>query len=330
MLRKWWVFVLFAALFLGAAYWHINRQTTLYTAKMSFMTTDDGGSGGFSRILQLAGQFGMGGSQAALKTDKIVELLSSKYMVYDALLKEVELDGKKDLLANHFLRIFQAQQNGGEAVDTNVFRFRSTKPAEFGFEENKSIQGIYSAIARGFLSVTAGKKSGIIKVNCTSPSEKFSKTFTEQLVYSLRDYYEEKAVEQQRETYRLISERTDSINNALRDAEYALAAWLDDNRTALKARTVMAQKLVARERYKRKAEILSVMYEEAVKNRELAHMNLLSSTPVIQIIDYPAYPLAELRPNALFIYAAALVASFGLAAFLIIFNKLVRDALREE
>jgi hypothetical protein len=166
-------------------------------------------------------------------------------------------------------------------------------------------------------------------LRCQSTSENFSQIFIVKLVELLRDYYSNKSVEQQNKTYKIIENRVDSLHKAMRNKEYALAKWIDDYRIPLRVGTLKAEKVLERERLKAEAEILSVMYEEAIKNREMAHMSLLVQTPIIQIIDYPTLPL---QPQIYFtpiLYAFALIAAIGLAIILISFNKLVKDALRE-
>jgi len=98
--------------------------------------------------------------------------------------------------------------------------------------------------------------------------------------------------------------------------------------TALRAGSLPAKQGIKREQYKREAEILNVMYIEAIKNRELAHINLLLSTPSVQIIDYPSYPIKPNIPNRLNMYIMALLAAAIVVTVGVVFNKMVRDAFQ--
>jgi hypothetical protein len=72
------------------------------------------------------------------------------------------------------------------------------------------------------------------------------------------------------------------------------------------------------------------MYAEAVKNREVASMNLLNNTPVVQIIDIPSLPLSVLEQDKFKTIVQWVTFGLFVAAFLLVLRKIIRDALRTE
>ncbi|OWY22790.1 hypothetical protein C7N43_02555 [Sphingobacteriales bacterium UPWRP_1] len=324
---KWYWYVLVCGVLCVFAYINAKRKPTTYTATVTFMTTSDSPSR-FSGFMQLAGQLGIntGSAGSELKSEKIVELLSSKYIIYNTLLKKIDINGKSDLLFNHYIDLFDLSADL-ERADTTLhnFRFTATDADKFSFKENKVASMLYKDIFETYLS-TNTSKNGIMKAECTTKSEQFSKEFTAELVKTLSDYYIKKTVEQEYEAYRLIDKRVDSLYRLLISKENALAEWIDDHRSALRANTLPATVMMQQQRLESEAEVLNVMYAEAAKNREVAKMNLVSGTPIIQIIDYPTYPLPKKKPGALIPCFLMLVISGGLLTVFFTLRKLVRDA----
>ena len=322
LFRKWYVYAIFLPLFFFLA--TLKKEKTYYIAESSFMSSDDGNIGrGMSGIL---GQIGFS-SGGELETEKLAELITSKRMIQKALIKKININDSSKILFNHFLNMYDMEtwlNNNGLPTD---FKFTHNNVSKFDEKELIVAKKIYDKIQSEFLSVTTGK-SNIIRVKFRSTSEKFSKEFTEQLVNVLSDYYIYKTAEKQNRAYRIIDNRIDSLEIALYEAENRIADWIDQKTRDRRAGNIQGKDVIDQQRLENKAEILSVMYAEAVKNREIALMNKLNHTPIIQIVDYPSYPLTKIEPNKLITLIKYIMAGFLLATIIIIFNKLVRDALK--
>jgi uncharacterized protein involved in exopolysaccharide biosynthesis len=318
LLRKWYWFVLFGALAVLVAAYYTQRLQTTYEAVGSVMLSNDSGSS-MSGILRLAGQFGLGGggNSGDMNIERLGDLLMSQQIAYLSLFKKAEIDGKKDLLINHYIRLFK--------LDNPPITAESS--SKMTLQENATAKGIYNAIAKKSMH-TVINKSGILYVSLNTTSEKFSKEFLEIHLKTLENYYTNRSIEQQKLTYDLINERVDSLEKALYNVEYNIAHFVDEYRPALRAGTLSAQKLMSQDQLKRQAEIISVMYAEAVKNREIAHLSLLSNRPLVQIVDLPNYPLSSQKPSMLVVYITYLVLATIVVVVLVVFNKLVRDAFK--
>ncbi len=319
LIRKWYWYVIVIALFLVGTFFYLASSKPNYVATSTFMINSDEG-GGMSAISQLAGQFGFGGGKN-LKSEKVIELMGSRKMIYETLGRQVEIEGKKDYLFNHYLELIKKAPEGG-------FRFEDDSTATFDIRESSKAQAIYNKIRRNYLYAKDRNDNGIINANMTTPSEAFSKEFLENLLLIVSDYYIKRSVEQQKQTFDYIQLRVDSIASAMESAEYRLNAWYNDNIQSLKANaTLRPVKMLESSKLERKIDMLAVMYEEALRNFEFAQMNLLSSTPVIQIIDAPAYPLEVSEKIPYIYYGFFTILAFSLVTLLIIVNKLIRDAL---
>ncbi len=327
LIRKWYWFVIVGVLFVGFQLYKVNQQPITYTSKLSFMTNNDSG-GGVSRLLQFAGQFGLGGNQP-VASERLVELLKSKQMVYRALLQKVEIDSTEQLLFNHYLDLFQMRKNWQEKDHLRDFKFTSKSIDKFSFLENSIAQDIYNRIIYGMVSARPGK-NGITSISCESTSEVFSKEFLITLVQTLSDYYQNKAVEQQQNTYELMKARTDSVQGALHGVEYTITKWYEDNRKPMMAGTLSPKKAMEKERLERRAEIFQEILLADYKSLEIARLDLHSNKPILQIIDRPTYPLPMNVPNKLMKLIVAAFLSVVLTTIAILFLKIVRDAFEQE
>lgn len=331
IVRKFYVYIILIALCYYGTRLYVGKQISTYSTRITFMLNDakSGGASGFS---QLAGQLGInlgGGGGGEISSDKIIELMSSKSAMYKALCKRVQMDGKTDMLFNHYIRAFNKDEDWKLDPHLKKFKFKNTDFKDFSYAENKAAKNIRKQIIRENLG-TGVSQGGIISVNCRSESDEFCLYFITELVEDLRLDYIRTATQQQAETYRKINNRVDSLYTLMISSESRLASWYDGNKKAMRAGTLNGTKLMEQERLKSEAEVYSVMYTEAVKYRETANMNLMASKPVIQVIDYPTFPLDEQSPNSFMTYITSFVLAFIIGTVLIMFNKLVMDALSKE
>lgn len=327
LIRKWYWFVIIGLLFVGVSLYRIGRQPITYTGQLSFMTNNDSG-GGVSRLLQFAGQFGLGNNQP-VASERLVELLKSKRMIYNALMKEVEIEGTKQLLFNHYIELFELRKDWEGKEGLNDFKFTPKHIEDFTFIENSVAQSIYNQIIFGYLNANPGK-NGITTISCEATSEAFCIEFLVELIETLSDYYQKKAVEQQRNTYELIKGTADSIQTVLRGAEYSLTKWYEDNRKPLAAGTLSAEKAMEKERLERKVEMSYEVLLTDLKSLEIARLDLNSNKPMLQVVDYPTYPLQKNLPNKLMKLIVSVFLSIILTSILIIAYKIVKDAFAEE
>jgi uncharacterized protein involved in exopolysaccharide biosynthesis len=106
----------------------------------------------------------------------------------------------------------------------------------------------------------------------------------------------------------LLTKKVDSIRLELTRVEYTLAE-LKDQSTGVFNRIFS----VRMTRLQREAAGLSILYMEALKNREVTEFTLRNSTPFFQLIDAPSRPLNIVRIST---FRKAIIGTF-LGGFLI-------------
>lgn len=257
-----------------------------YVASSTMMLeSSDGGS--MSGAMALASQFGLlsgGGSSSTMNEEKLMEIIKAEKILKTALFQTVTIDTISDLLANHFIEVFDYRDKWKKSDSLSQFRFTHSKENMTKLESSV-FKAIYDEIIKSCLKVDKSK-SGILTVTVTSSSELFSKYFNEYLVKSVISFYVDRITEKGRSNVEIVQKRVDSIGASLRDAELALARWKDGSHQLVKA-----QGMINEIKLRRNVEVNNSMYIEGIKQLEISKFSLLEQTPFLQVIDEPSLPL---------------------------------------
>jgi len=323
LLRKWYVYLMLGVLFCALMFFYLQGKQSTYQARLSFMTNTSS-SGGLSSLMRLAGSFGFGGkSSSEVSAEKLAEIITSERIIKTALFTSVNISvngiQKNDLLINHFYAIYPPENFTPQSLQ---------KKQEYTLNENALINLVISNLMD--LVGVSTSDNGIVKVFATTLNEGLSQAICVEMFTALDEYYAEKSIEKQQETYDLFKTRTDSLGALLLTKEGELKAWLNKYALRIKANSLTPDEYMNKVRLERETEIVSNLYKEALQSTELASMELDSAKPVIQIIDAPVLPLKELYAVPFIFYGLAIFAALGIGVVLIIFNKIVRDALNDE
>lgn len=326
LLKKSWLILIFMLMFCGLVFWWHSKKIASYEAKASFMAADSRSSGA-SGLMRMAGQFGFSSRSQSLDADLLLELLSAKRMVHAALLNEIDIKGQNGQLINHYLDLNGNDKKVGDDGEHEGYRFKTSNVEELDEAGHLILSDVYDDIKKDYLDAVASNE-GIVYITVDSPYETVSREMAVGLMESLRSYYVATAIEKQEENLGLVNVRVDSIHAVLQNAQYGLAAWYEKQQNRLKAGTVSPKDYMRKVELERKAEVANVVYIEAIKNQEIAEMELETKRPIIQVIDNPQYPLEKKNPSLLVPLILAGFLAFLLASILIIVRKLIRDALK--
>jgi uncharacterized protein involved in exopolysaccharide biosynthesis len=260
-----------------------------YIAFSTVMLESSKSGGGMSGAVALASQFGLlsGGGGSAMNEDKLLDIVKAETITKSALLQKATIKGKEDLLANHFIDAlhYREEWKSDSALKEFAFKQKYEDGAVLTTQESRVLKMLNSQIQTNCLKAEKSK-SGIIKITFTSPSEQLSEKLNEQIVKSLISFYTDRITAKGRKNVFIIEKRVDSIANALRDAEFALARWKDGSHQLVKV-----QGMVSEIKLRRNVEVCNSMYVEGIKQLEIAKFTLLDDTPFLQIIDQPDLPL---------------------------------------
>ncbi|MNL16285.1 hypothetical protein D3C87_1373180 [compost metagenome] len=147
-------------------------------------------------------------------------------------------------------------------------------------------------INKNYLSVSKpDKKLSIIKVDVTSEDDVFAKSFNNELVKNVNDFYIETKTKKTKQNVDILQYKTDSVRSVMNGAIYSAVVASDE--TPNLNPTKQVKRLAPMQKAQFSAETNKAVLTELIKNLELTKISLLKETPLIQVIDSPIFPLKE-------------------------------------
>jgi uncharacterized protein involved in exopolysaccharide biosynthesis len=305
-LSKWKLILLSCLLFATIGAFYALRQKPVYTAELTF-TSDVEGAGNMSAYAGIASQFGLdlgSSSSSMFEGDNLMHLMTSRLLIQKTLFTPVEVNNNKVLLIYYYLKMNEDEKNkedyGALFNDTNVLSRR----------RDSIVMQISAQLTSSLDIQRIDKRSDIISVKMKSVNEFFAKTFVEELVNNVIQYYTDYKVKKIRQNVAILQHQTDSIRSLINGniVDIAVSSDLNVNPTRQITRTGIQRKQVD-------AQVNGAMYSELVKNLELSKLTLRKETPLIQIIDIPMLPLEKKKMGRL--KGAVIFGFAGLLATLI-------------
>lgn len=321
---NWKILVLFSLTgLIGGVIYAISAKK-LYQADLLFILDEKGGS--TSSIGGLASQFGFDfskGDNNTFNADNIIELAKSREIIQRALFTEISGRNGKKLLIHQFIEYNQMQEAWASSSNPELVSLTfSKKPFDqFSFTEDSILHQIINGVRANIKISRTEKKSSLIKVQYTSDDQEFAKYFSEALVNNLSAYYIDSKTKKARANINLIENRLDSVKHAL-EIEMTDAAYNQDvnqNSTRMIVKLPLARKQL-------NIQILNNMYTELIKNLESTKMTLMREEPLIQIVDFPRFPLAYKKPG---IFLSSIIGAIVMAG-LYTFYSLIKIIRKNE
>ena len=334
VLKNWYWVLLYSLLTAGYMYYKASNTPMQYKAELTFMVSDDEGSG-LSGMAGILGQFGLGGgSSSKSNPEKMLELLMTRKITERALFHTVSVNGKEDYLANHMIVNLEENKKWtfkpwymrwqGEPSKLVDFRFKIDSIPAFTRLDNAALKKLHSYIvgSKRKLSVSVSEMTGIMKLKIQMTEEELSIHILNNLYQELSDYYFTKTVEKTETNYKLIKLKTDSLFELLSSKEYQLANFIDSNKGLINRLQQLKQSRLQRDIQK-----LSIMYGEASKNQEIAEFSYNLTKPYIQEIDIPIVPLKTVKESKTKRFILGLILGGFILSLFIIFRKIIKDVM---
>lgn len=283
--KKWIVLI---ALIIGSIIGLIVALTTetTYSAKVTFVLEENKETAsGISGLAAMAG-INLGSSNGGLfQGDNIIDLFQSRRMLAQTLLTPVDTVNSKDLLVDSYIEMMKVEDEKKSKRMAQI-DFHAP-PNEFTRQQDSVLGKIIKNIRKDMLVISKPEKGrGQIEVEANSYDELFSKVFTETLVQRVTDFYIETRTQKSRENVDVLQFQVDSVRRELNEAikDVALSNDFNLNPARQNLRVGSAQRQVD-------VQANEAILKELVKNLEIAKVSHRKESPLIQIIDYPVYPL---------------------------------------
>jgi len=288
-----------------------------YKAELRFVVKSEGASSGLTGMLGGLGSV-LGGNSMGSPLERTVEIASSDRIVGAALLSEVQLSGKNEVLANSLIRINKLHKIWEkDSLLRNVQFFKKDTTIEnMSYSNRKALKKLESLLipktGDGIISKSFDKKSGVVSLAATHESEEFAIVLTKEIFNKLRDFYVEQMTTTTANNVLVLQKKVDSIKFELAKIQSSYARATDQSFGLLfQEDKVELKKLAVRE------QMLLAMYAEAQKNLETFKFMNDSAIPSLTVIDNPYSPLKKIQKSKI-LYTAGGFFLGGVLTFLFI------------
>jgi hypothetical protein len=310
---------------LGAGYSQLKDP--VFHAETSFVLEEEGmgGIGQMSGMASLLGVNlgGLGGTNGLFQGDNIMELYRSDRMLEETLLSP--FDNKK-LLVDRFIEFEELEKKWASTIDLSDLTFSPSKE-NHGVKQDSVLKEISKIIReKQLVVVKPDRKLSIIQVNVSSKDEGFAKLFNETLVSKVNTFYLETKTKKTGENLRILQIQADSIR-AILDASLGTLAAEQDR--IPNANPLLSIATVNGRRKQVDVQTSAAVFQEVVKNLEMAKISHRINTPLIQLIDSPTFPLKRTKIRLVkgMVYGAFILGVLALS--LLYLRRLYQKHLQE-
>lgn len=300
-LKNWYYFlltkwkVIFLAVMIGGiiGFIYAFMQKPKYIAETSFVLEDGEKGGGLSQYAGLASMAGIdlgGGAGGIFQGDNIIQLYKSRRMIEETLLTLDTFDNKPQLLIDRYIGFNDLRNNWKDIEKLTNINFSINKQ-HFSRLQDSVMGIIIGAINKNILEVSKpDKKLSIINVKVKSEDEMFSKSFAENIVSTVNQFYVNTKTKKSAENLFILQKQADSVRNALNNSISGVATAIDANPNSNPAYQTLR---VPSQKKQFDVQASGAVYQEVVKNLEIAKITVRKERPLIQVIDSPILPLEK-------------------------------------
>ncbi|MFZ9046679.1 MAG: exopolysaccharide biosynthesis protein [Cyclobacteriaceae bacterium] len=315
---RWMVLVGLAAGLVWSGYLYFKRP--VYTAETTFVLQSSGGGG--ENISSLASVVGinlnaLSDESTLFQEDNILELYRSRNMIYQAFLTKVDIGSEQQRLISYWANFTELLPKWRGHLEDPTFSFE-IPVEEFTVKHDSLIFEVIKDFKEENLSAEKPDRLlSILSVRVRSKDQDFSKSFNEVLVKKVNDFYLETETKKTGENLRVLTRQADSVRVVLEETMLQLAII---NEQQPNLNPLYRQVRLPKKKVEIDLQANATIYQEVVKNLEIAKITHRNNTPLIQIIDEPRYPIASNHYSAikaLFFGGlyAGLLALFGFSAY---------------
>ena len=297
----------------------------IHYARTTFVLDNENSAGSMGDLSSLASLAGINASSfidtsSLFQIDNIQELYRSNSMIKQTLLSNVQYDNKNFLIIERFI-VAENLKKKLENLDVKMSDFKLKPPSRV---KDSFIKELIKIIKKEYLIVEKpSRKTTILQIGFDHKDEILAKTFNENLVSIVNDFYNKTKTLKTGINLEILERQADSIKIVL-DSSIMMLAEVDQN--IPNPNPITKTSLVPYQKAMIDVQSNGAIYQELLKQLELAKITHRNKMPLIQIIDKPELPLENSRWKLLktFLYGLffGLLFSILLVSFKRIFNSL--------
>jgi hypothetical protein len=294
-LSQWKILILAGIIGLGFGFLVSKFKKPVFHAETSFVL-EEGEGGGIGQMSGLASLVGvnlgsLGGTSGLFQGDNIMELYRSDRMLGETLLSPFN---ENQLLIDRYVEFQELDEKWASRVDFSTMDF-SVQRDNFTVTQDSVVKEVARLIRENQLAVAKpDRKLSIIQVSISSKDELFAKVFNEVLVEKVNAFYLETKTKKTGENLIILQTQADSVRSIL---DQSIGAYASATDQVPNANPLLSSATIESRKRQIDVQATGAVYQEIVKNLEIAKVNHRNNSPLIQIIDSPRLPLkrSEIR-----------------------------------
>ena len=230
-------------------------------------------------------------------------------MIKKTLLSKSKIDNKDILIIERFIKAENLEKKWSN-LGFNVNDLRSNKTSRV---QDSLIKDLVKLIKKEYLLVDKpSRKTTILEIGFDHKDEVLAKTFNENLVQIVNQFYNKTKTLKTGANLKILQRQSDSVKIVL-DSSIMILAETDQNipnpNPLSKVNLVPYQKAMI------DVQANSAIYQELLKQLELAKVTHRNNMPLIQVIDKPSYPLENSRWKLFKTLIYGLIFGFSFSVF---------------
>lgn len=294
----------------------------VYTAEATFVLEDGDKTGGLGQYAGLASMVGIdlgGGGGGVFEGDNILELYRSRKMIEKTLLSKDTFDNKLEILINRYIEYNKLRNKWEDELKNINFNIPQN---QFTLKHDSLVSQFVKDFNKSFLDVSKpDKKLSIIKVSFKSKDELFAKSFANNIVKNVNDFYVDTKTKKSSENLAILQNQADSVKNVLNNSLRRVASSVDANPNI---NSVYQKLRVPTQERQVDVQASGAVYQEIVKNLEMAKVTYRREKPLIQIIDEPVLPLKNNRMSSLILISLGILFTTSIYILFEISRKIIK------
>ena len=287
--------VITTSIFLTLALLYNYVKSPIHYARTTFVLDSESSSNSIGDIASLASLAGINASSfidasSLFQIDNIQELYRSSSMIKETLLSEYNFGDNNIMLIDRFATNEKINKKWDKL---NVY-FSEYKSKSINLRVHDSILNeVVKIIKEKYLIVDKpSRKTTILEIGFDHKDELLAKSFNENLVSIVNDFYNKTKTQKTGENLKILERQADSVKKVLDKSILVLA---EKDQSIPNPNPLTKVSLVPYQKALIDVQANGAIYQEIVKQLELAKVSHRNKTPLIQIIDMPTLPLENSR-----------------------------------
>jgi hypothetical protein len=287
--------VTITSIFLAITLLYNYVKSPIHYARTTFVLDSESSSNSIGDIASLASLAGINASSfidasSLFQIDNIQELYRSGSMIKETLLSEYNFGDNNIMLVDRFA----INEKINKKWDRLNVDFSTYKSKSVNLRVHDSILNeVVKIIKEKYLIVDKpSRKTTILEIGFDHKDELLAKSFNENLVSIVNDFYNKTKTQKTGENLNILERQADSVKKVLDKSILVLA---EKDQSIPNPNPLTKVSLVPYQKALIDVQANGAIYQEIVKQLELAKVSHRNKTPLIQIIDKPTLPLENSR-----------------------------------